>query len=138
MKKIFDFFVAAYFSIGNKEYESSLKKGLVLLNFSFSFNCLSLFCCFLPFCCSIPTIGNHLKLQSPSAYVIMLIIVTAIIAFVIKHFLEKNYSAQQYEYIKAFSEKFPRALLIPFVVVHYLGATFLMIYCMKFSLCLIP
>ena len=30
LKKIIDFFVAAYFSIGNKEYESSLGKGLIV------------------------------------------------------------------------------------------------------------
>ena len=35
MKKIIDFFVAAYFSIGNKEYESSLEKGLIVLNIPF-------------------------------------------------------------------------------------------------------
>lgn len=137
MKKIIDFFVAAYFSIGNKEYENSLGKGLLLLNIPFAFNGLSLFCFSLPFCCSLPLIGNHMKLQSPFAYMVMIFIVTAFMAFVVRHFLEKYYS-EQYEYIKAFSKKFPRALLILFVVVHYLGSAFLFVYCLKFTSCLIP
>lgn len=49
MKKIIDFFVAAYFSTVYKKYEDRLGNALLLLEISFAINGLSLFFCSIPF-----------------------------------------------------------------------------------------
>ncbi|MBR2195528.1 MAG: hypothetical protein IJ911_07930 [Salinivirgaceae bacterium] len=133
MKKIIDFFVAAYFSTVYKKCEDRLERGLTVLSIPLGFNGLSLFYCLLPIVYSIPLVGECLKHFSPYTFGVIIFIITVLICFGIKHKLKNIYSTQQYEYIKFFSEKFPRFLLILFVVVHYLGSAFLMIYCMKFA-----
>ncbi len=137
MKKIIDFFVAAYFSTVYKKYEDRLGNALFLLEISFAINGLSLFFCSIPLFCSLPYVGKHIKLSSSFAYGAIIFLVFMLITYIVKHFLEKYYS-QQYDYIKAYSEKIPRVLSILFVIVHYLGSAFLGLFCMKYTLCLKP
>lgn len=137
MKKILDFMVAAYFSTVYKKYDDRLGNALVLLNISFAINGLSLFFCSIPLFCSLPYVGKHIKLSSSFAYGTMIFLVFMLIMYIIKHYLEKHY-LQQTEYIKAYSENFPRALLILFVVVHYSVSAFIGLFCMKYTLCLRP
>lgn len=137
MKKIIDFFVAAYFSTVYKKYEDRLGNALFLLEISFAINGLSLFFCSIPLFCSLPYVGKHIKLSSPYVLGVMFFLLFMLTTYIVKHFLEKYYS-QQYDYIKAYSEKFPRVLSILFVIVHYLGSAFLGLFCMKYTLCLKP
>lgn len=139
MKKIIDFMVAAYFSLVYKKLDETtrLENALIVLTIAFGFNGLSLFFCLLPIICSIPLIGNLMKLLS-SLDVVLIVVAGALIAFIINHFLNKYYSEQQSSYIKSYSEKFPKALLIFVVVVHYMASIFLFLFCVKYTSCLTP
>lgn len=140
MKKIIDFFVAAYFSVVYKKLDETtrLENALIVLDFLFGLNGASLFFRILPIICSIPLIGNHLKFSSPFAGVFFIAMAAGLITLIINRFLKKYYSEQQSRYIKTISEKYPRVLLILFIFVHFLVSIFLFVYCMKYTLCLRP
>lgn len=140
MKKIIDFFVAAYFSMVYKKLEETtrLENALIVLTIFWGFNGISLFLCSLPLIRSIPLIGNYLKLSSPYAYGVLICVVGILIMYIIKYFLNQYYSEQQSGYIKTYSERFPRVLLILFVITHYLSSVLFACYSLSFMSYLRP
>ena len=138
MKRIIDFFVAAYTLFLPQRYEEKrLEVGIFVSSLALTMNGISLFFFSLPYVCALPLIGEHIKLSSPKSYGVMIFIIFIVLGYFIKQLLEKTYMGR-YDYIKTNFGKIHRIVMMAVVITHYLASIFICFYCMKFLLCLRP
>ena len=121
--KIIDFIVVTYFSIFKKYGLKGVEAGIFFLLFPLTFNILSLF-----FYLSYLISNKEGNLISP----VIIFVIGLVVAFTVRKLLNKIYLSK-YEYIKAFSEKYPRILLILVPIIHWPVSIFFVVYCLKFT-----
>jgi len=121
--KIIDFIVVAYYSIFKKYGLKGVEAGIFFLLFPLTFNILSLF-----FCLSYLINNKEGNLISP----VMIFVIGLIVAFAVRKLLNKIYLVK-YEYVKMFSEKYPRILLVLVPIIHWPVSVFFVVYCLKFT-----
>lgn len=120
--KIIDFLVVTYFSIFKKYGLKGVEAGIYFLLFPLTFNILSLLL-YLSYLIS----NKEGNLKSP----VIIFVIGLVIAFGARKLLNKIYLIK-YEYIKAFSKKYPRILLVFVPIIHWPVSVFFVVYCLKF------